>query len=347
MIFSIIVPVCNAETFLEESVLSAVNQDIGYDIYEIILLENGSKDDSPRICDELAGRYENVRAVHRGKTGLYGARQYGIREAKGDFILALDADDLLVPDAISRLLKSMDQCRAESGAVPDVIIFDARALRGDGRSLFERPFEAGRIYRGAEKKIFFDALCTDDSLNTMWTKCIRRTIADLGKPDIFLNYGEDLYQTAYYLDRAESVMYLDQILYEYRVDAPSMSTSYSEVYLDNQKITWSGLDEIAGKWEDGAFDDIISRRKSLTCTIAMTRLIYSDMGMKEKKHKLGKLLQDDFYREYASYPLPEWAPEEAVFVKNLQMQKDPESALLKNALVSGIKRSIKKTVGRS
>ncbi len=348
MIFSIIVPVCNAETFLKESVMSAVMQetdgisDDGAGIFEIILVENGSRDGSAAICDELADRYENVRVIHKGRIGLYAARQCGIKQAQGDYILALDADDLLVPDALKRLKGAMDGCLERgSKALPDFIIFDASALEGDGKRLFDRPFEPGVVFSGDGKKVFFDKLCTDDSLNSMWTKCISREIAALEKPDLFINYGEDLYQTAHYLDRAERVMYLNETLYKYRVDAPSMSNVYSEVYLENQKIAWGGLDEVSRKWEHGSFDQIISRRKSLTCTIAMTRLIYSDMSMKEKKHRLGKLLQDDFYREYSKYPLPDWAPEEAVFVRDLQIKKDPEGALLRNAFKNGVKKNIK------
>lgn len=348
MIFSIIVPVCNAETFLRESVMSAVEQrtddlpDEGKESFEIILVENGSKDKSAAICDELADKYTNVRVIHKGRIGLYAARQCGISKAMGDYILALDADDLLVPDALVRLYKALKGLRGSGSRVlPDFIIFDAAALEGDGRKLFDRPFEAGKVFSGEEKKVFFDRLCTDDSLNSMWTKCISRKIAALDKPDLFINYGEDLYQTSLYLDRAEGVMYLDEVLYRYRVDAPSMSSVYSEVYLENQKIAWSGLDEASKKWEKGSFDEIISRRKSLTCTIAMTRLIYSDMGMKEKRHRLKKLLQDDFYRKYSSFPLPDWAPEEAVFVKDLQMKKDAEGALLRNAFKNSVKKNIK------
>jgi glycosyltransferase involved in cell wall biosynthesis len=350
MIFSIIVPVCNAETFLEDSVMSAISQklpgsfegDKESDFFEIILLENGSKDSSPEICDRLAKENRNVHAIHMGRIGLYAARQHGIRHAKGDYILALDADDRLLDDALLRLAAALEKCKEDPGRdTPDLIIFDAAAMGGDGKPLFERPFDAGRTYSGDEKKIFFDRFCTDDSLNSMWTKCIKRSIADLGRTDLFLGYGEDLYQTAGYLSRAGSVMYLDEVLYEYRVDAASMSTTYSEVYLDNQKIAWKGLDEVAAKWEGKSYDEIISRRKSLTCTIAMTRLIYSDMSMIQKRHKLEKLLSDPFYVEYSAYPLPDWAPEEAVFVKKLQMKKSSRHALLQNAFTRGVKNRIK------
>ncbi len=350
MIFSIIVPVCNAETFLEDSVMSAVSQklpgsfegDGESDFFEIILLENGSKDSSPEICDRLAKENRNVHALHMGRIGLYAARQQGIRRAKGDYILSLDADDRLGGDALLKLHAALDKCKNDTGHdAPDLIIFDAAAMGGDKKPLFDRPFDAGKIYRGDEKKVFFDKFCTDDSLNSMWTKCIKRSIADLGKTDLFLGYGEDLYQTAAYLDRAGSVMYLDEVLYEYRVDAASMSTTYSEVYLDNQKIAWEGLDEVAARWEGKSYDETISRRKSLTCTIAMTRLIYSDMSMLQKRHKLKKLLSDPFYVEYSAYPLPDWAPEEAAFVKKLQMKKSSRLALLESAFTRGVKNRIK------
>ena len=342
MIFSIIVPICNGEQFLGECIDSALSQDMSFakdldrkDVYEVILLENGSKDKSPAICDEYAAGNDNVTVIHKGRIGLYSARQVGIKAAKGDWILALDADDRLRPDALKRLYNAIE-VYGKNGPVPELILFDAAGMGSATKPLSERPFEADKIYRDEELRIFKERLCRDDSINAMWTKCIKRDIAYLGKTDLFLNYGEDLYQTAVYLDRAKAAVYMDEILYYYREDASSLSSSYSEVYLDNQKITWGKLDEMVEKWQLQEFVDTINRRKALTCTIAVTKLIYSNMTLGEKRHKLEKLLADPFYQKFFSYELPDWAPEESVYVRKLEV-KNSKAALL----VDGTKRSIK------
>ncbi len=347
MIFSIIVPICNGEQFLRECIDSALSQDMsfakdpeGKEAFEVILLENGSRDKSPVICDEYAAKHDNVTVIHKGRIGLYSARQMGIKAAKGDWILALDADDRLRPDALKRLYKAIE-VYGRSGSVPEFILFDAASMGSATRPLSERPFEADKIYRDQELRIFKQRLCMDDSINAMWTKCIKRDIAYLGKTDLFLNYGEDLYQTAEYLDRAKAAVYMDEILYYYREDASSLSSTYSEVYVDNQKITWGNLDEMVEKWRMGEYIDIINSRKALTCTIAITKLIYSNMSLGEKRHKLDKLHADTFYQKFFSYELPTWAPEESVYVRKLQMGKNSKAALLMDGTKSSIKNWIK------
>ena len=350
MIFSIVIPICNGELFLHECIDSAVSQDLSFaenvrkeDAYEVILVENGSKDSSPSICDEYAEKYENVSVIHKGKIGLYSARQVGIKAAKGDWILAMDADDRLHQNALSRLFCEIKKFE-ESGELPEFILFDAAGMGRPSTPLSKRVFEAGKVYSDSELDIFKKSLCMDDSINAMWTKCIKRDIAYLGNTDMYLNYGEDLYQTAEYLDRATAAVYIGEILYYYREDASSLSSNYSEVYLDNQKITWGKLEEMVEKWHLTEHVERINRRKALTCTIAVTKLIYSGMSFSEKKYKLGKLMEDEFYKEYHAYELPEWAPEESLYVRKIEISPNPGRALLAEAVKTGIKNWIKERV---
>ncbi len=350
VIFSIIVPVCNGEKYLYDSALSAIEQNTDFfsegrreDLFEVLLVENGSKDNSPAICDELSDKYPHVRAIHLGKVGLFGARQAGIRKALGEYIISLDADDKLDGQALKELYECLVRHKDES-ASPDIIFYDAARLGGDGTRLHKRSFKPEVIYFGDEKRVFIRQLCRDDSINSMWTKCVKREIAQCERTDLFLNYGEDLYQTAEFLDRARSVIYLDKVLYLYRQDDASMTSTYSEIYLENEKETWKKLDEIASKWEKDAFTDIITRRKSLTCTIAVTRLISSRLSYPELQHKLDKLMKDPFYVRYSVCDLPDWAPEEAVFVKGLQSSSNPRRAITGNAIKNSIKTWIKERI---
>ena len=350
MIFSIVIPICNGEQFLHECIDSAMSQDLSFaenmgkeDAYEVILVENGSKDGSPSICDEYAEKYENVSVIHKGKIGLYSARQVGIKAAKGDWILAMDADDRLHQNALSRLFCEIKKFE-ESGELPEFILFDAAGMGRPTSPLSKRVFEAGKVYCGRELDIFKKSLCMDDSINAMWTKCIKRDIAYLGNTDMYLNYGEDLYQTAEYLDRTNAAVYIGEILYYYREDASSLSSTYSEVYVDNQKITWGKVDEMVEKWHLSEQIDQINKRKALTCTIAVTKLIYSGMSFSEKKYKLGKLMEDEFYKEYYSYELPDWAPEESLYVRRFEISRNPGRALLAEAVKTGIKNWIKERV---
>ena len=340
MTFSIIVPVYNGEKFIETSVNSALNQDYSGE-YEIILLENGSTDNTSIICDDYAGKNSRIRSIHRGKIGLYMARQEGIRASKGDYIVALDADDFLRPEALStldnyiRFLKDKDYD-------PDLIFYNAADMDDREVPFGKFSFESKRTYSGDDKKAFKDLLCAGDSLNAMWIKCIKRTIADVGIDKNGLNYGEDLFQTAVYVDKAQEIAYLDKVLYYYRDNSESLTSTYNKAFMDNQEFVWSNIDSIADKWGDPSYKTQIDLRKTLTCAIAVAKIIYSDMAMKEKKEKLCSLMESDFYRIYARRKLPAWAPEEDVFVHGLMMEDEAEGALLHNAWKYNFKKSVKK-----
>ena len=91
MKYSIIIPVYNVEKYLKQSIQSVLDQ--SYEDFEVILIDDGSTDKSPAICDELAEKDERVKVIHKQNGGVSSARNEGIRQAKGDYILFLDADD--------------------------------------------------------------------------------------------------------------------------------------------------------------------------------------------------------------------------------------------------------------
>ena len=346
MIFSIIVPVCNGEKYIREAVDSALAQQVNSeDMYEIILSENGSSDATPSICDDYAAANENVSVIHKGKIGLYQARQEGIKVSKGDYILALDADDKLAPGMIGRLAEIIRDYE-KKGKAPELIFFNATELDGDNTRLKDFSFKNGKIYSGDEKVAFKELVIKGDYLNAMWIKCIHKSIALIDIERIGLNYGEDLLQTAEYVDRAEGIAYIDEILYYYRRNEQSLTASYNRAFLDNQKIVWGEIDRKGDKWGLNSLFDVLDKRKSLTCAIAVAKIIYSGLSYGQKKCKLSELSQDDFYKKYYGKELPAFAPEEDIHVHGL-MTVDGGKKLYREAFVSTVKTAIKKMIGRA
>lgn len=89
--FSIIVPVYNVEQYLDECVRSVLAQT--FSDFELILVDDGSKDRSGTLCDQLAATDTRIRVIHQENQGLSGARNTGIRAATGDYLMFLDSDD--------------------------------------------------------------------------------------------------------------------------------------------------------------------------------------------------------------------------------------------------------------
>lgn len=106
---SIIVPVYNVSRYIEKCVNSLVRQGLSSDDYEIILVDDGSPDECPRICDEFAANHKNVKIIHQINKGLSAARNSGLAVAQGKYVQFVDADDYLEPDELKGLVEKMEQ----------------------------------------------------------------------------------------------------------------------------------------------------------------------------------------------------------------------------------------------
>ena len=98
---SVIIPVYKVENYLYRCVESVLNQTM--DGLEIILIDDGSPDNCPQLCDGFADKYENIFVFHKVNGGLSSARNVGIKNAHGKYIFFLDSDDWLDPDGLERL----------------------------------------------------------------------------------------------------------------------------------------------------------------------------------------------------------------------------------------------------
>ena len=108
MIFSVIIPVYNRADPVQTAIDSVTAQT--FDDYEIIVVDDGSTDDTPQRLDEIAKRDKRIRVIHKKNGGVSSARNVGIDQANGDYIVFLDSDDRLTPDCLAVLAKHADGC---------------------------------------------------------------------------------------------------------------------------------------------------------------------------------------------------------------------------------------------
>lgn len=110
---SVIMPVYQAENFLEQSVGSVLAQ--SFQDWELLLVDDGCRDGSPKLCDRFAQQDQRIRVFHRKKNaGVSEARNLGLHEAKGEYIAFLDADDAFLPRALETLLELLERTGADS-----------------------------------------------------------------------------------------------------------------------------------------------------------------------------------------------------------------------------------------
>lgn len=102
-VVSVIIPVYNVEEFIFKTVKSVMDQD--YKNIEIILVDDGSPDNSAKIIDELAKKDDRIIYVHKDNGGVSSARNVGLRMASGEYVTFIDGDDWVEPNYISILWK--------------------------------------------------------------------------------------------------------------------------------------------------------------------------------------------------------------------------------------------------
>lgn len=123
-LISIIVPVYNVETYIETCVESLLNQT--YKNIEVILIDDGSNDDSGDICDKCAEKSSKVRVHHKDNGGLSSARNVGLRIAKGSYVTFVDSDDYIEPFYVEKLYLLVEEYDVKMAICPYTVVVNGR-----------------------------------------------------------------------------------------------------------------------------------------------------------------------------------------------------------------------------
>ncbi len=201
---SVIVPIYNTEKFLQECIESVLNQT--YKNIEIILVDNGSTDTSPKICDRFAQQDDRVKFIHKEHGSIASGRNAGIDAATGSHIMFVDSDDVLDINMVQVLY---DACSTTGS---DISICKAKRLYID--ALEEMP-QTGKLLLCNSEEAIFRWICEREFGNEVWaklynTKCIR----DIRFPDMKC---EDMCYLFDALQKAEKISIIDNRLYHYRM----------------------------------------------------------------------------------------------------------------------------------
>ena len=205
---SIIVPVYNVEQYLEQCVQSLLDQT--YTDIEILLMEDGSTDDSPEICDSFAEKDRRVKAFHLEHGGISAARNRGIENASGDYLMFTDGDDWVEPDFCKVPMETAVREKA------DIVMF---GFYREGRTceMYSRPDHRGEVPY-AERFVIFEDLASAYA----WNKLYRRELfEDVRFPEGYTY--EDIPVAYRILHASGKFIYLDDMLYHYRTREGSIT----------------------------------------------------------------------------------------------------------------------------
>ena len=148
---SVVIPVYDVKPYLERCIDSVLNQ--SFQDFELILVDDGSKDGSSEICDRYAGRWEKVSVIHQANVGAGLARNRGLEAAKGRYIMFSDSDDYMDGDLLKNLYEAAATEDADCAVAGCTMVYadkTMRALPGVKRKeLFQSREEVGRLLLGS------------------------------------------------------------------------------------------------------------------------------------------------------------------------------------------------------
>ena len=106
---SIIIPMYNAEKYIGACLDSILDSDLLKEEYEIVIVNDGSKDNSPEIAQNYASKYSNITYLSQENQGQSTARNYGIKTCQGEYVWCVDADDKLISEQLSKIIEAIDK----------------------------------------------------------------------------------------------------------------------------------------------------------------------------------------------------------------------------------------------
>lgn len=219
-VFSVLIPVYNSEKYIQECVRSVLDQT--FQNFEIILADDGSTDESGKICDQLSSCDKRITVIHQKNQGPAVARIAAFQKARGDYVIYMDSDDLWDKQLLEKIQAIIEKHDC------DIVTFRLRYIDLKGKYLGELPPAYPRENVVYDIRSVIIKFLTEEVENSLCKRAVRRNCIDCsqiaslsGIKDIYL--GEDMVQSFIMIKDCKNMVYLDQSLYYYRVNPHSLT----------------------------------------------------------------------------------------------------------------------------
>ena len=293
-LISVIVPVYMTEMYLDDCLQSIVDQT--YRNLEIILIDDGSTDQCPQICDKWAEKDPRIIVIHKENGGVSSARNAGIERAQGRYIVFIDSDDLLSPLYIEYLYRALCDTEAD--------ISECRYSRR--LDLLEKPSPRTTmpqpVLQTAEEALRAWSFPESDELNlVVWNKMYRsELVRDVCFSEEF-NGPEDVLFTCFVFGKSRKTAHIDSILYYWRNTPGSLSNRFPENALRSIEVRFTALEYL-----DQYYPSIATECKILMCRLTnglLSQLQYDTASECNKQEAKEEALS---FRRRIHFTAKEW-----------------------------------------
>ena len=301
--FTIVLPIYNVENYLDRCINSILSQD--FDNYEIILVDDGSKDSCPALCDKWALQDGRIRVVHKKNGGLGYARNTGIDAAVGQYILFIDSDDYILPGLLDKLYQNI--CKYQSDVVfygfsrvdadnnvfaelnpcPEKFFYDDHS---EIKNVLLPEFIAKNPHTGRQSNIRV-SVCTC-CINVRMLKI--NNLRFVSERDYI---SEDLYFYIELFNNLCRVSFIEQSYYCYCQNLGSLTSTYREKRYERIKHCYEAVEQNADKYEyDGEVQ--LRLKASFIATVLgclkMEAGNTKNAGRKETYRRIKRIAKDEY-----------------------------------------------------
>lgn len=258
-LISVIIPIYKVEKYLNQCIQSVVGQT--YKNLEIILVDDGSPDNCPSICDKWALKDERIRVIHKKNGGLSDARNAGLKVAQGEYIAFIDSDDWISPDMYEKLLRVMKEERADICACNIKSCYEEREVVWGCEK-----YTVGNSEQ-ILKMLYDDTKYPVSAINKLYRcECWKSLEFPVGK------ICEDAFTTYKLVHNANKIVQIPEAFYCYRIRTESIMTSGFSIKKMDEEEAWRCnylfIRENYPQLYKNAFDFYLQKVHMLCCSIS-------------------------------------------------------------------------------
>ncbi|MBL4931927.1 glycosyltransferase family 2 protein [Clostridium paridis] len=291
---SIIIPVYNAEKFLIDCLNSLVNQ--SYKNLEIILIDDGSSDNSRKIIHTFMEKDSRIVGYFRENSGVSSARNFGIQHSKGDYITFVDADDWLDLNAYEETINQFNKTDC------DVVLFSyIKEFSSTNRIPEILPFKSeevldkNRIYNDLVLNLIsFDDETKESIMGAIWRCVFKADLLKLNEIlfDTEMHYAEDLIFCLNAFSKSNSIRIINKPFYHYRFNTSSITAQYKSDHFERQLFIYDKIKGLFKNNNDNVLNDRMNIMMLRYIINGIAHICNTSMTFNEKYSSVKKILNN-------------------------------------------------------